>query len=219
MAGLDHQCLVFIHLFHLFRGRLFSFKALADLSPPHPHTPTNPQIDTQEYPTDMISIAVAQRYSILVTARNDTSSNWAIHANMDTDMFDTVPDTLNPSASPFFLLPPSFCPPSQLPCVYGLQLANNQFFLRLPVWCGTDVTSSITYDSSVSTTDDGFVDEYTMLNDTALVPSEAVAMYPPADVTIPLLALFDTMDDGELLPSPSFILTPSFFHFAPTSMY
>jgi iron transport multicopper oxidase len=45
----------------------------------------------------MIDIAVAQRYSILVTARNDTSSNWAIHANMDTDMFDTVPDTLNPS--------------------------------------------------------------------------------------------------------------------------
>lgn len=70
-------------------------------------------------------------------------------------------------------------------------------------WRGTDVTSSITYDSSVSTTDDGFVDEYTMLNDTALVPNEVVAMYPPADVTIPLLALFDTMDDGELLPSPS----------------
>lgn len=35
-----------------------------------------------------------------------------------------------------------------------------------------------------------------MLNDTALVPSEVVAMYPPADVTIPLLVFFDTMDDG-----------------------
>lgn len=65
----------------------------------------------------------------------------------------------------------------------------------------TDVTSSITYDSSASTTDDGFVDEYTMLNDTALVPSEVVAMYPPADVTIPLLALFDTMDDGSFSPT------------------
>ena len=46
----------------------------------------------------MISITAAQRYSVLVTARNDTSSNWAIHANMDTDMFDTVPSELQPSA-------------------------------------------------------------------------------------------------------------------------
>lgn len=44
-------------------------------------------------------MTVAQRYSVLVTARSDTSSNWAIHANMDTDMFDTVPDALQPSTS------------------------------------------------------------------------------------------------------------------------
>lgn len=48
----------------------------------------------------MISITAAQRYSILVTARNDTSANWAIHANMDTDMFDDVPPNLNPSTHP-----------------------------------------------------------------------------------------------------------------------
>ncbi|KAF4616730.1 hypothetical protein D9613_008665 [Agrocybe pediades] len=53
--------------------------------------------DVQESPIDLISVTVAQRYSVLVTARNDTSSNWAIHANMDTDMFDTVPDSLNPN--------------------------------------------------------------------------------------------------------------------------
>lgn len=53
-----------------------------------------------------MSIAVAQRYSVLVTARNDTSSNWVMHANMDTDMFDTVPDALNPSTFPSLL--PSF---------------------------------------------------------------------------------------------------------------
>jgi iron transport multicopper oxidase len=47
----------------------------------------------------MLSLTVAQRYSVLVTARNDTKrENWAVHANMDTDMFDTVPDALNPSA-------------------------------------------------------------------------------------------------------------------------
>ncbi|KAG1867396.1 Fet3 protein [Suillus subluteus] len=53
--------------------------------------------DTQEQSVDMLSVAAAQRYSVLVTARNDTSSNWAIHANMDTSMFDTVPSNLNPN--------------------------------------------------------------------------------------------------------------------------
>ena len=50
-------------------------------------------------PVDLLSLTVAQRYSVLVTALNDTTANWAVHANMDTTMFDTVPDTLNPSKS------------------------------------------------------------------------------------------------------------------------
>lgn len=53
--------------------------------------------DTLPQPADVLNLAVAQRYSVLVTARNDTSSNWAIHANMDTSMFDRVPSTLNPN--------------------------------------------------------------------------------------------------------------------------
>ncbi|TCD65750.1 ferroxidase fet3 [Steccherinum ochraceum] len=55
--------------------------------------------DVEPYVTDLISVTVAQRYSILVTARNDTSSNWAIHANMDSDMFDTIPPALNPNVT------------------------------------------------------------------------------------------------------------------------
>ncbi|KAI0287135.1 Fet3 protein [Russula brevipes] len=53
--------------------------------------------DVEESPIDLLSLTVAQRYSLLVTARNDSSSNWAIHANMDTDMFDTVPGGLQPN--------------------------------------------------------------------------------------------------------------------------
>lgn len=54
----------------------------------------------------MLNLGVAQRYSVLVTARNDTTpGKWAIHANMDTDMFDTVPPSLNPSAYLVSLLP------------------------------------------------------------------------------------------------------------------
>ena len=54
-------------------------------------------VDTQESPIDLLSVTVAQRYSVLVTARNDTSNNWVVHANMDTVMFDKVPPALNPS--------------------------------------------------------------------------------------------------------------------------
>jgi iron transport multicopper oxidase len=50
--------------------------------------------DLQEAPAKMIAITVAQRYSVLVTARNDTTNNWAIHADMDADMFDVVPGDL-----------------------------------------------------------------------------------------------------------------------------
>jgi iron transport multicopper oxidase len=96
-------------------------------------------------PVDLLTVTVAQRYSILVKARNDTSANFAIHANMDTDMYDTVPDALNPN-----------------------------------------VTSSITYASSAPLTNNGFVDEYTDINDTALVPLDIIPQFPPAAKTIEL---------------------------------
>ncbi|PWZ02947.1 multi copper oxidase [Testicularia cyperi] len=52
-------------------------------------------VDVQPRPVDFLTIAVAQRFSVLVTARNDTSpTNWKLHANMDEDMFDIVPDDL-----------------------------------------------------------------------------------------------------------------------------
>jgi iron transport multicopper oxidase len=95
----------------------------------------------------MLTLSVAQRYSVLVKARNDTSANWAIHANMDTDMFDKVPAALNPN-----------------------------------------ITSSIMYSSSASLTNSGFIDEYSDVNDTALVPVDVIPMFPPATKTIELEA-------------------------------
>ncbi|KAG0147247.1 hypothetical protein CROQUDRAFT_61959 [Cronartium quercuum f. sp. fusiforme G11] len=50
--------------------------------------------DVQPFAIDSLSLSVAQRYSVLVTARNDTRSNWHMHANYDSDMFDSVPDKL-----------------------------------------------------------------------------------------------------------------------------
>ncbi|CAE6417231.1 unnamed protein product [Rhizoctonia solani] len=50
--------------------------------------------DVAEAPTPLLTLTVAQRYSVLVTARNDTSQNFLVHANMDADMFDYIPDDL-----------------------------------------------------------------------------------------------------------------------------
>ncbi|CAE7080286.1 unnamed protein product [Rhizoctonia solani] len=50
--------------------------------------------DIAEASTPLLTLTVAQRYSILVTARNDTSQNFLVHANMDADMFDDIPDEL-----------------------------------------------------------------------------------------------------------------------------
>lgn len=50
--------------------------------------------DLEPVTAKMLAITVAQRYSVLVTARNTTDYNWAIHANMDEEMFDFVPADL-----------------------------------------------------------------------------------------------------------------------------
>ncbi|KIK69948.1 hypothetical protein GYMLUDRAFT_150929 [Collybiopsis luxurians FD-317 M1] len=56
-------------------------------------------VEVEEMPVATIGLAVAQRYSVLITARNESSSNWAVHANMDTSKFDYVPDSLNPNVT------------------------------------------------------------------------------------------------------------------------
>ncbi|ELR07802.1 hypothetical protein GMDG_00423 [Pseudogymnoascus destructans 20631-21] len=47
------------------------------------------------YEADMIYLTAAQRYSFLVTAKNETTANYAFVGSMDTDLFDKFPDTLN----------------------------------------------------------------------------------------------------------------------------
>jgi len=53
--------------------------------------------DIEATPVDVLPVTVAQRYSVLVTALNSTDNNFVIHANLDTDMFDKVPDALTPN--------------------------------------------------------------------------------------------------------------------------
>lgn len=50
---------------------------------------------TEPADTDMIYIAVAQRYSVLVTMKDDTSQNYPMVGSMDTSLFDKIPPGLN----------------------------------------------------------------------------------------------------------------------------
>ncbi|EFP86676.2 uncharacterized protein PGTG_13058 [Puccinia graminis f. sp. tritici CRL 75-36-700-3] len=50
--------------------------------------------DVEPLPTDMLSLATAQRYSVLVTAKNETKQNFLIHANFEPGMFDSIPEGL-----------------------------------------------------------------------------------------------------------------------------
>ncbi|KAL1640208.1 hypothetical protein SLS58_007159 [Diplodia intermedia] len=54
---------------------------------------------TEAAEADMIYIASAQRYAVLLTTKNDTSANFPIVASMDTTLFDTLPDDLNWNAT------------------------------------------------------------------------------------------------------------------------
>lgn len=110
------------------------------------------QIDTEEFKVDSLSVSVAQRYSVLVTAKNSTDLNYYFHANLcvhiataashaeqlysNPDMFDTVPETLS-----------------------------------------LNYTTNIVYDDNADYFDATTLDAYTNFDDTQLVPVEVVPMY------------------------------------------
>lgn len=62
------------------------------------HNMTIVEVDgvyTEPAETDMIYLTTAQRYSVLVTMKNETDTNYAMVGSMDTTLFDTIPDDLN----------------------------------------------------------------------------------------------------------------------------
>ncbi|ORX38813.1 Cupredoxin [Kockovaella imperatae] len=51
-------------------------------------------VEMDPYPIDVLTVAVAQRYSILVKAKNETGTNYALSVMQSPDMYDYVPDKL-----------------------------------------------------------------------------------------------------------------------------
>ena len=60
-------------------------------------------IYTEPTEAEQLYIIAAQRYGILLTAKNSTDENFAIVGSMDTDLFDTIPDGLNPNVTSFLV--------------------------------------------------------------------------------------------------------------------
>jgi len=54
---------------------------------------------TEPAEASSIYLTAAQRYGVLVTAREDASTNFAMVGSMDQDLFDVVPPTLNPNVT------------------------------------------------------------------------------------------------------------------------
>ncbi|KAK7977807.1 multicopper oxidase [Apiospora saccharicola] len=62
------------------------------------HNMTIVEVDgvyTQPAEAEMIYMTAAQRYSFLLTTKNETKANYAFSGSMDTTLFDTIPDDLN----------------------------------------------------------------------------------------------------------------------------
>lgn len=128
-------------------------------------------INVETHPVDVLSLSVAQRYSVLVTARDEADANWAIHANMDPAMFDEIPPSL------------------QMSKVYIAPSSSSIYH------CSVDVTATVVYSHDADSIDKGVVSEYYEINDMELVPLEPKPI-PPADSVIELLADLSLMTDG-----------------------
>ncbi|KAK8170537.1 putative ferrooxidoreductase Fet3 [Phyllosticta citribraziliensis] len=58
---------------------------------------------TKPAETKMIYLTSAQRYSVLVTMKNDTTKNYPMVGSMDTDLFDAIPSDLNYNVTGFLV--------------------------------------------------------------------------------------------------------------------
>ncbi|KAG7097676.1 hypothetical protein E1B28_005002 [Marasmius oreades] len=109
--------------------------------------------DVEESPINMLSVTVAQRYSVLVTARDDTNSNWAIHANMNTDMFDSIPPALNPNITSSVTYSASASLTSET--VVNYSVVNDIALVPIEKIAAPPATKTIELEVSFDTMDDG----------------------------------------------------------------
>ncbi|KAL8687071.1 MAG: hypothetical protein Q9218_006657, partial [Villophora microphyllina] len=122
---------------------------------------------TETAEAKMIYLTPAQRYSVLITTKNDTSANFPIVGSMDQDLFDTVPETLNPNVTGWLVYDLSASLPS--PALIHSFEPFDDFTLipydRLPLL--QDVTHTVQLDMKMGNLGDGA--NYAFFNDRTYV--------------------------------------------------
>ena len=129
-------------------------------------------IYTEEAEADMIYLTAAQRYSVLITMKNETSTNYAFTGSMDQvgqpsvaghkiltyctkDLFDAIPDGLNPN-----------------------------------------VSSWLVYDDTAELPTPATVDEFDPFDDFTLVPTDGEELYENVDFSFNLDVAMNNLGDG-----------------------
>lgn len=148
---------------------------------------------------DTFPVAVAQRYSIIVEARNETNTNYVLHADMDPQMVRIRTLVHSPTSCLSVLaLLVRRCPrrPEAQSALDNL-LHLKSFQLLIFISSFTDMSATISYGSGNarqegSTRTDA---ELMAFDDLNMVPLEAIRM-ATADQDIPLSFAFDTFDNG-----------------------
>ncbi|KAF1927115.1 multicopper oxidase [Didymella exigua CBS 183.55] len=133
-------------------------------------------IYTEPSDADMLYMAAAQRYSVLVTAKNDTSSNFAFVGSMDEDLFDVVPDGLNPNVTGWLVYDNSK-PKPEAKTVDSFDAQFDDFTLvpydKEAIY--TNVSQSITLDMKMDNLNDGA--NYAFFNDITYVAPKVPTLY------------------------------------------
>ncbi|KAF2138110.1 multicopper oxidase [Aplosporella prunicola CBS 121167] len=142
------------------------------------HTMSIIEVDgvyTEPAEADRIYMTAAQRYSVLITAKNDTSSNFAIVGSMDEDLFDTVPSILNNNVTGWLVYDATA---DRAPAVlvdaydpfddFTLVPQDGKDLLR-------DVDHQITLDLKMDNLGDGF--NYAFFNDITYVAPKVPTLY------------------------------------------
>jgi hypothetical protein len=70
---------------------------------------------TEPKEAEMLYITAAQRVSVLITTKNDTTANYAFMGSMDEDLFDKVPSGLNPNVTGWLVYDSSLSLPAAKP--------------------------------------------------------------------------------------------------------
>ncbi|KAL6705643.1 hypothetical protein ACN47E_006590 [Coniothyrium glycines] len=126
-------------------------------------------------PTNMLYITAAQRYSVLVTAKNDTNANFAFVGSMDQDLFDAVPEGLNPNVTGWLVYDDSKDKPApkELEAFEPYDDFNLTPYDKLALLDKVD--HSITLDMKMDNLNDGA--NYAFFNDVTYVAPKVPTLY------------------------------------------